>query len=86
MEHGVDLSRQAVSQHLAVLEEAGLVTTQLEGKHRFVTLRTEPLVGLTDRWLYGRAASNPAEAGPERSTTTERSATGEEPAPGSDDP
>ena len=55
-EHGVDLSRQAVSQHLAVLEEAGLVTTVQEGKYRFIAIRREPLVGLTDRWLEPGAA------------------------------
>lgn len=51
MEHGVDLSRQAVSQHLAILEEAGLVTSWQEGKYRFIAIRREPLRGLTDRWL-----------------------------------
>ena len=51
MEHGLELSRQAVSQHLDILEEAGLVTTVREGRYKFHTLNTDPLNGLLDRWL-----------------------------------
>lgn len=44
-------SRQAISQHLAVLEEAGLVETRREGRYKFHDLRTEPLKQISDRWL-----------------------------------
>lgn len=32
MRHGLEISRQAISQHLEVLEEAGLVRTRREGR------------------------------------------------------
>jgi DNA-binding transcriptional ArsR family regulator len=52
--HGRTLTRQAVSQHLEVLERAGLVATRREGRYKFHDLRTEPLESLTERWLRRR--------------------------------
>jgi DNA-binding transcriptional ArsR family regulator len=49
--HGVNSSRQAISQHLAVLEEAGLVTVQWSGRSKLHTFDREPLADLTHRWL-----------------------------------
>ncbi|MFP5331122.1 MAG: ArsR/SmtB family transcription factor [Acidimicrobiia bacterium] len=51
MKHGVSSSRQAISQHLDVLETAGLVSTRREGRYKFHHLHTEPLRAITDRWL-----------------------------------
>jgi DNA-binding transcriptional ArsR family regulator len=51
MRHGLALTRQAVSQHLDVLEAAGLVRTRREGRYKFHDLDTAPLATLTDRWL-----------------------------------
>ena len=48
--HGLSSSRQAISQHLDVLEEAGLVTTRREGRYKFHSLDTTPLKTITDRW------------------------------------
>ena len=48
--HGLGSSRQAVSQHLDVLEEAGLVRTRREGRYKFHDLDTAPLKAITDRW------------------------------------
>ena len=48
--HGLGSSRQAISQHLDVLEEAGLVTTRREGRYKFHSLDTSPLRAITDRW------------------------------------
>ena len=48
--HGLGSSRQAISQHLEVLEEAGLVTTRREGRYKFHSLDTTPLRAITDRW------------------------------------
>jgi len=48
--HGLGSTRQAVSQHLAVLEEAGLVRTRREGRYKFHDLDTSPLRTITDRW------------------------------------
>ena len=48
--HGVGSSRQAVSQHLDVLEEAGLVVTRREGRYKFHDLDTTPLRAVLQRW------------------------------------
>ncbi|WP_052849528.1 ArsR/SmtB family transcription factor [Streptomyces avicenniae] len=49
--HGLGLSRQAISQHLAVLEAAGLVRTRREGRYKFHDLDTAPLERVMTRWL-----------------------------------
>ncbi|MDX6370789.1 MAG: hypothetical protein QOG93_2291 [Gaiellaceae bacterium] len=49
--HSLSSSRQAISQHLGVLEEAGLVETRRVGRYKFHDLRTEPLKQIGDRWL-----------------------------------
>jgi DNA-binding transcriptional ArsR family regulator len=52
MKHDLSLTRQAVSQHLAVLEEAGLITTRREGRYKFHFLDTTPLIhAIVNRWL-----------------------------------
>jgi DNA-binding transcriptional ArsR family regulator len=43
MKHGLTSSRQAVSQHLDVLEDAGLIVTRRVGRYNFHHLDTEPL-------------------------------------------
>jgi DNA-binding transcriptional ArsR family regulator len=50
MKHGLGLSRQAVSQHLDVLEAAGLVTSRRDGRFKFHHLDTAPLQSITERW------------------------------------
>lgn len=49
--HGVGSSRQAISQHLAVLESAGLVTVERRGRSKIHYFDREPLEGITQRWL-----------------------------------
>ena len=51
MKHGIGVTRQAVSQHLDVLESVGLVTTKREGKYKFHYLQTAPLNTIVQRWL-----------------------------------
>lgn len=48
--HRLGSSRQAVSQHLDVLEAAGLVTTKREGRYKFHYLDTSPLRTIVERW------------------------------------
>ena len=48
--HGLGSTRQAISQHLDVLEEAGLVKTRREGRYKFHHLDTTPLREITARW------------------------------------
>jgi DNA-binding transcriptional ArsR family regulator len=50
MKHGLGSTRQAISQHLDVLEEAGLVTTRREGRYKFHDLDTRPLRSIAERW------------------------------------
>jgi DNA-binding transcriptional ArsR family regulator len=46
----LDMSQAAVSQHLRVLREAGLVTARKDGRHRYYQLRPAGLAELRD-WL-----------------------------------
>jgi DNA-binding transcriptional ArsR family regulator len=50
MKHGLGMSRQAISQHLDVLEAAGLVRTKREGRYKFHYLDTGPLRAIAERW------------------------------------
>lgn len=47
---GLDMSQAAVSQHLRVLREAGLVTARKQGRHRYYQLRPAALTEPRD-WL-----------------------------------
>lgn len=49
--HGLASSRQAVSQHLDVLEAAGLIVTRREGRYKFHFIDTSPLEPIVARWL-----------------------------------
>jgi DNA-binding transcriptional ArsR family regulator len=49
--HGVGSSRQAISQHLDVLEEAGLVRVRRDGRYRFHHLDTGPIETAVRRWV-----------------------------------
>jgi DNA-binding transcriptional ArsR family regulator len=48
--HGLGSTRQAVSQHLDVLEESGLVRTRRQGRFKFHDLNTAPLREIAERW------------------------------------
>jgi DNA-binding transcriptional ArsR family regulator len=48
--HGLSSTRQAVSQHLEVLEAAGLVRSRREGRYKFHDLDTTPLKAIVERW------------------------------------
>ncbi|MFD5004004.1 ArsR/SmtB family transcription factor [Streptomyces mutabilis] len=63
MRHRLGISRQAVSQHLAVLEGAGLVETRREGRYKFHDLNTAPLRLISERWLVADAPE-PEESNP----------------------
>ena len=53
MKHGLGSSRQAISQHLDVLEDAGLVRTRRAGRYKFHDLDTAPLREIATRWPTG---------------------------------
>jgi DNA-binding transcriptional ArsR family regulator len=63
--HGLGSSRQAISQHLDVLEAAGLVETRREGRYKFHYLNTKPLEPIVQRWL-NKAAKAGKDAGGRR--------------------
>ncbi|WP_308817314.1 ArsR/SmtB family transcription factor [Pseudonocardia alni] len=48
---GLDMSRQAVSKHLAQLESAGLVTTLRRGREKLHHLDPVPIQEIQDRWI-----------------------------------
>jgi DNA-binding transcriptional ArsR family regulator len=52
--HRLASSRQAVSQHIEVLVDAGLVRTRREGRYKFHHLDPRPLEPIADRWLKRR--------------------------------
>lgn len=54
MKHGLNLTRQAISQHLDVLESAGLVSSRREGRYKFHHLNTAPLRAIARRWLRAK--------------------------------
>jgi uncharacterized protein YndB with AHSA1/START domain/DNA-binding transcriptional ArsR family regulator len=49
---GLDMARQSVSKHLAVLEEANLVTTVRRGREKLHYLNAVPIHAIADRWIH----------------------------------
>jgi DNA-binding transcriptional ArsR family regulator len=50
MKHDLTLTRQAISQHLDVLERAGLLKTTREGRYKYHYVDTAPLHAIVRRW------------------------------------
>ncbi len=50
MKHGIDSSRQAISQHLDVLEASGLIRTRREGRLKLHWFVGTPLEAIAARW------------------------------------
>ncbi|MEV0714236.1 metalloregulator ArsR/SmtB family transcription factor [Asanoa sp. NPDC050611] len=48
---GLDMARQSVSKHLAVLEAAELVTTARRGREKLHYLNAAPVNAIADRWI-----------------------------------
>ena len=59
IKHQLASSRQAVSQHLDVLEAAGLIVTRRQGRYKFHHIDTRPLDHLADRWLKADTRRRP---------------------------
>ena len=49
--HGLGSTRQAISQHLAVLEAAGLIRTRRDGRYKLHSIDPRPLEQIAQRWL-----------------------------------
>lgn len=54
---GLDMARQSVSKHLAVLEAANLITIVWQGREKLHHLNPAPINAIADRWInqYDRA-------------------------------
>jgi DNA-binding transcriptional ArsR family regulator len=48
---GFEMSRQAVTKHLDILENANLVVTQKDGRHRLHYLNPVPINEIAERWI-----------------------------------
>jgi DNA-binding transcriptional ArsR family regulator/uncharacterized protein YndB with AHSA1/START domain len=48
---GLDMARQSVSKHLAVLEDANLVTTVRRGREKLHYLNAAPISDIAERWI-----------------------------------
>ena len=57
---GLDMARQSVSKHLAVLEAANLVTTMWRGREKLHYLNAAPINAIAERWInqYDRARAS----------------------------
>jgi DNA-binding transcriptional ArsR family regulator len=77
-EHFKDVSRPAISQHLKVLREAGLVTERREGTSRLYRARPEGLAEvkafMTDYWEIGLEALRLEAESEQRSINEHRNA------------
>lgn len=72
-EHERALTRQAISQHLAVLEAAGLVRSRRDGRYKFHTIDRAPLRAALRRWLEpSNQATNQASDQPTSQPTHEQ--------------
>jgi DNA-binding transcriptional ArsR family regulator len=48
---GLAMTRQAVSKHLAILEDANLVATVKSGREKLHYLNAVPIAEIADRWI-----------------------------------
>lgn len=51
LRHQIGSTRQAISQHLTLLEEANLVKVKRRGRYKFHYLNTTPLRAIHKRWV-----------------------------------
>jgi DNA-binding transcriptional ArsR family regulator len=54
---GLEMARQTVSKHLAVLETANLVATERRGREKLHFVNGEPLRAIAERWLEQYSAT-----------------------------
>jgi DNA-binding transcriptional ArsR family regulator len=48
---GLDMTRQAVAKHLAILEEANLVSFRREGREKLHFINPVPINAIAERWI-----------------------------------
>src|SRR4051812_6955478 len=58
---GLAMSRQAVSKHLGILEDANLIVTEKQGREKLHYLNPVPIHAIADRWI-GKFERGPLDA------------------------
>lgn len=48
---GLEMTRQAVTKHLRLLEQANLVATRKEGREKLHFINPVPIAEIADRWI-----------------------------------
>jgi DNA-binding transcriptional ArsR family regulator len=48
---GLDMSRQAVTKHLSILESANLIAVQRQGREKLHFINPVPINDIAERWL-----------------------------------
>jgi DNA-binding transcriptional ArsR family regulator len=48
---GLEMTRQAVAKHLAILEEANLVASEKRGREKLHFINPVPINGIAERWI-----------------------------------
>jgi DNA-binding transcriptional ArsR family regulator len=48
---GLEMTRQAVTKHLTILEEASLVATRRQGREKLHFLNPVPINAIAERWI-----------------------------------
>jgi DNA-binding transcriptional ArsR family regulator len=48
---GLDMTRQAVTKHLAILEDANLVVVRRRGREKFHYINPVPINDIAERWI-----------------------------------
>jgi DNA-binding transcriptional ArsR family regulator len=48
---GLEMSRQAVTKHLGILEDANLVSTQWRGREKLHFINPVPIHDIAERWI-----------------------------------
>ncbi len=48
---GLDMARQSVTQHLALLEEANLISVQWQGREKLHYFNPVPIYEIYERWI-----------------------------------
>lgn len=48
---GLDMSRQAVAKHLAILEDANLLSTRRAGREKLHFINPVPINAIAERWI-----------------------------------
>jgi DNA-binding transcriptional ArsR family regulator len=69
---GLAMSRQAVTKHLAILEQAHLVSTQRQGREKLHYINAVPIHDIAQRWIGKFEATHPRTMGEQKRHTEKK--------------